>query len=69
MRRCAPEHKSQGLFQTKCLQDRFENFWVFKTIVPSVVDKTAAFFRVLLPDGRSAEERQRAESSKGRSQN
>ncbi len=23
------EHKSQGLFQTKCGQDRFENFWVF----------------------------------------
>lgn len=23
------EHKSQGLFQTKCLQDRFENFWLF----------------------------------------
>ncbi len=23
------EHKSQGLFQTKSGQDRFENFWVF----------------------------------------
>jgi len=23
------EHKSQGLFQSKCGQDRFENFWVF----------------------------------------
>ncbi len=23
------EHKSQGLFQTRCLQDRFENFWLF----------------------------------------
>jgi N-acetylglucosamine malate deacetylase 2 len=23
------EHKSQGLFQTRCMQDRFENFWIF----------------------------------------
>lgn len=23
------EHKSQGLFQTRCRQDRFENFWLF----------------------------------------
>jgi hypothetical protein len=23
------QHKSQGLFQTRCQQDRFENFWVF----------------------------------------
>jgi N-acetylglucosamine malate deacetylase 2 len=23
------EHKSQGLFQTRCQQDRFENFWLF----------------------------------------
>jgi hypothetical protein len=23
------EHKSQGLFQSKCGQDRFENFWAF----------------------------------------
>ena len=25
------EHKSQGLFQNRCRQDRFENFWVFRT--------------------------------------
>jgi N-acetylglucosamine malate deacetylase 2 len=24
------EHKSQGLFQNRCRQDRFENFWVFR---------------------------------------
>lgn len=68
MRRCTPEHKSQGLFQTKCLQDRFENFWIFGTIVPSAVDKTAAFFREVRPEG-ALEEKNGAESSEGRSQN
>jgi LmbE family N-acetylglucosaminyl deacetylase len=24
------EHKSQGMFQNRCRQDRFENFWVFR---------------------------------------
>lgn len=41
------EHKSQGLFQTKCLQDRFENFWIFATTLPGALDKTAAFSAAL----------------------
>ncbi len=28
------EHKSQGLFQNRCRQDRFENFWVFRAGSP-----------------------------------
>jgi LmbE family N-acetylglucosaminyl deacetylase len=37
------EHKSQGLFQTKCRQDRFEDFWMF-----SVSGKGAAAATVSL---------------------
>lgn len=63
------EHKSQGLFQTKCLQDRFENFWVFETFVPKAADETAAFFRAVLPE-RSIGRKNRAHSlPTGRSQN
>lgn len=43
------EHKSQGLFQTKCLQDRFENFWIFGKDVSGTVDKTNALFAALSP--------------------
>ena len=63
------EHKSQGLFQTKCLQDRFENFWVFKTIVSSAVDKTAALFREVVPEESIGGRKQGAVSSECRSQN
>jgi len=38
------EHKSQGLFQTKCLQDRFENFWIFGIDAPEAPQKAAALF-------------------------
>lgn len=44
------EHKSQGLFQTKCLQDRYENFWIFGTAVPGAVDKTSTLFAAVSPD-------------------
>lgn len=43
------EHKSQGLFQTKCLQDRYENFWIFNTDVPQAIDKAAALFTAVSP--------------------
>jgi LmbE family N-acetylglucosaminyl deacetylase len=43
------EHKSQGLFQTKCLQDRFENFWIFDTGVAEAAEKAAALFDEISP--------------------
>lgn len=50
------EHKSQGLFQTKCLQDRYENFWVFGTNVPQAVDRAAALFTAVSPGPNAREE-------------
>jgi len=48
------EHKSQGLFQTKCGQDRFENFWVFALSGDSSLSRTTAFFeRILAPSARA----------------
>jgi N-acetylglucosamine malate deacetylase 2 len=38
------EHKSQGLFQTKAGQDRFENFWVFALSGKPAVARTADIF-------------------------
>jgi N-acetylglucosamine malate deacetylase 2 len=38
------EHKSQGLFQTKCGQDRFENFWTFAISGDSALKRTNAVF-------------------------
>ena len=38
------EHKSQGLFQTRCRQDRFENFWLFGMNRESGGNETAALF-------------------------
>jgi LmbE family N-acetylglucosaminyl deacetylase len=43
------EHKSQGLFQTKCGQDRFENFWVFALSGASGAERTAALFERISP--------------------
>ena len=43
------EHKSQGLFQTKCLQDRYENFWLFNTGVSGEGGKAATLFASVLP--------------------
>jgi N-acetylglucosamine malate deacetylase 2 len=39
------EHKSQGLFQTKCGHDRFEDFWVFALSGDSSLSRTRALFR------------------------
>jgi len=44
------EHKSQGLFQTKCLQDQFENFWIFKIDGPTASDKAARLFAAVSRD-------------------
>jgi N-acetylglucosamine malate deacetylase 2 len=49
------EHKSQGLFQTKCGQDRFENFWVFAVGGGSAAAQTPAFFKKILQQSQAAE--------------
>jgi N-acetylglucosamine malate deacetylase 2 len=38
------EHKSQGLFQTRCQQDRFENFWLFTLNRNSAVADAESLF-------------------------
>ncbi len=38
------EHKSQGLFQTRCRQDRFENFWLFTVNRSSALNETVSLF-------------------------
>jgi N-acetylglucosamine malate deacetylase 2 len=47
------EHKSQGLFQTKCGQDRFENFWVFALSGSSGAKRTEALFDRISPQSRA----------------
>jgi N-acetylglucosamine malate deacetylase 2 len=63
------EHKSQGLFQTKCLQDRYENFWIFGTEVPEAVDKAAALFAALSQGSSVNGQKQNDEPSQMDSQN
>lgn len=41
------EHKSQGLFQTRCRQDRFENFWLFTINRESAANEAVALFATL----------------------
>jgi N-acetylglucosamine malate deacetylase 2 len=50
------EHKSQGLFQTKCGQDEFENFWVFAVSGDSAVTRTAAIFEKISRQPQAAEQ-------------
>jgi len=38
------EHKSQGLFQTRCQQDRFENFWLFTLNRSAAARKAESLF-------------------------
>jgi N-acetylglucosamine malate deacetylase 2 len=38
------EHKSQGLFQTRCQQDRFENFWLFTVNRTSATGRAESLF-------------------------
>jgi LmbE family N-acetylglucosaminyl deacetylase len=41
------EHKSQGLFQTRCRQDRFENFWLFTMNRESASNETVLLFATI----------------------
>jgi N-acetylglucosamine malate deacetylase 2 len=50
------EHKSQGLFQTKCGQDRFENFWVFAVSGDSAAARIAGIFERISRQSRAAEQ-------------
>ena len=56
------EHKSQGLFQTKCLQDRYENFWVFGIDGPAVPEKAEALFAVVSRDASNHDKAQDKQS-------
>jgi LmbE family N-acetylglucosaminyl deacetylase len=44
------EHKSQGLFQTKPGQDRFENFWLFDANSLTTTSRAARLFGEISPD-------------------
>jgi N-acetylglucosamine malate deacetylase 2 len=43
------EHKSQGLFQTRCQQDRFENFWRFTLNRNSATGGAESLFAAVAP--------------------
>jgi LmbE family N-acetylglucosaminyl deacetylase len=43
------EHKSQGLFQTRCQQDRFENFWLFAMNRASAAREAESLFAAIAP--------------------
>jgi N-acetylglucosamine malate deacetylase 2 len=63
------EHKSQGLFQTKCLQDRYENFWLFNTGASREDGKTATLFASVSPGNPVPEPKQETQSSQKNLQN
>jgi hypothetical protein len=50
------EHKSQGLFQTRCLQDRFENFWLFTVNRSSAAGEAESLFAAITPRPERAKE-------------
>jgi N-acetylglucosamine malate deacetylase 2 len=50
------EHKSQGLFQTRCQQDRFERFWLFSVNRSSAIAQTASLFTRVAPNPRASNE-------------
>jgi len=58
------EHKSQGLFQTRCLQDRFENFWLFTVNRTSATGRTESLFAAIAPGPEGAAKIGIAESAK-----
>jgi len=58
------EHKSQGLFQTKCQQDRFENFWLFTVNRGSAAGEAKSLFAAITPRPEGAKESRIAETSK-----
>jgi N-acetylglucosamine malate deacetylase 2 len=58
------EHKSQGLFQTRCQQDRFESFWLFALNRNSAFSDAARLFAVITPRPESVREIGIAEPAK-----
>lgn len=58
------EHKSQGLFQTRCQQDRFENFWLFTLNQHSAVETAESLFTALAARPEQATKVGIAESAK-----
>jgi N-acetylglucosamine malate deacetylase 2 len=50
------EHKSQGLFQTRCQQDRYENFWLFTLNRNSATGEAEALFAAVTPRPERASE-------------
>lgn len=48
------EHKSQGLFQTKRGQDRFENFWVFTLSGSASLSRAASLFERISDQSQAA---------------
>jgi hypothetical protein len=50
------EHKSQGLFQTRCQQDRFENFWLFTVNRTSAAGEAESLFAAVRPRPERARE-------------
>jgi N-acetylglucosamine malate deacetylase 2 len=50
------EHKSQGLFQTRCQQDRFENFWLFTVNGTSAAGEAKSLFAAVTPRPERARE-------------
>jgi N-acetylglucosamine malate deacetylase 2 len=58
------EHKSQGLFQTRCQQDRFESFWLFTENGASATDKTESLFATIKLGPEGADETGISEAAK-----
>ena len=50
------EHKSQGLFQTRCQQDRFENFWLFTVNRTLAAGEAESLFAAVTPRPERARE-------------
>jgi LmbE family N-acetylglucosaminyl deacetylase len=50
------EHKSQGLFQTRCQQDRYENFWLFTLNRNSATGEAESLFAAVTPRPERARE-------------
>jgi hypothetical protein len=60
------EHKSQGLFQTRCQQDRFENFWLFTANRASAAGEVESLFAKITPRFEGARENGTPETAKRR---
>ena len=50
------EHKSQGLFQTRCQQDRFESFWLFTVNRGSAIAEAKSLFAAIALRPKGAKE-------------